>query len=132
AGARIIANETEQLFIFPGTHSKHLSVKNGMVTSITTYMTGELFDLLSSKSILSASVKKNERGDNSPFFIEGVIKGTGSNLTNSIFHVRTNHLFNKITSFENYDYLSGLLIGHELKEIARDRLTAITRFAAKG
>ena len=36
---------------------------------------------------------------------------------NSIFHVRSNQLFGKATPGENFHYLSGLLIGHELKEL---------------
>ena len=51
-------DEQEQVFIFPGTHSKHVTVKNGKTVDIKTYMTGEFFELLSVKSILSASVEK--------------------------------------------------------------------------
>jgi 2-dehydro-3-deoxygalactonokinase len=48
----------EQLFIFPGTHSKHVIVKNGKVVDLKTFMTGEFFALLSERSILSASVER--------------------------------------------------------------------------
>ena len=91
-------------------------------------MTGELFDLLSNKSILSASVKKNdeEQSNYDRFFAEGVQKGITSNLMNSIFHVRTNQLFGKASPEENYYYLSGLLIGHELRELSRNRETSVT------
>jgi 2-dehydro-3-deoxygalactonokinase len=134
AGCNILKNDTEQLFIFPGTHSKHIAVKNGLVKNITTYMTGELFDLLSNKSILSASVKKYDAGQsfNNRFFVEGVIKGKVSNLANSIFHVRTNQLFRKATFHENYDYLSGLLIGHELKDIAANKPAIIVLVCGEG
>ena len=50
--------DEEQVFIFPGTHSKHVTVKNGNVIDIKTYMTGEFFELLSVKSILSATIEK--------------------------------------------------------------------------
>src|SRR5690606_21268593 len=36
----------ESIFIFPGTHSKHIQVQQGQVTGFCTYMTGELFELL--------------------------------------------------------------------------------------
>ncbi|MBC7889522.1 MAG: 2-dehydro-3-deoxygalactonokinase [Ferruginibacter sp.] len=128
AGCDITELDTEQIFIFPGTHSKHIIVENGLVKNITTYMTGELFDLLSNKSILSPSVKKNEEEQTAtdPHFIDGVIKGRISNLLNSIFHVRTNQLFKKATAGGNYNYLSGLLIGYELKDIAGTKPSAIT------
>ena len=114
-------DEKEQVFIFPGTHSKHVTVKNGKAVDIKTYMTGEFFELLSVKSILSASIEKttdlnNEK--NRKAFKEGIEEGLHSNLLNNSFKVRTNDLFRKLTPHENYHYLSGLLIGTEIKEIA--------------
>jgi len=111
----------EMVFIFPGTHSKHVAVKNNQVVNIKTYMTGEFFKLLSEKSILSASVAKtadlnSEKNKNA--FEAGVKESLHSNLLNSSFTVRTNYLFHKLTQQENYHYLSGLLIGTEIREIA--------------
>ena len=51
-------------------------------------------------------------------FEAGIKEGLHSNLLNNSFKVRTNHLFHKLTPQENYHYLSGLLIGTEIKEIA--------------
>ena len=115
----------EQVFIFPGTHSKHVIVKNGNVVDIKTYMTGEFFELLSVKSILSTSVERtsdlnNEK--NKEAFEAGVKESLHSNLLNNSFKVRTNYLFHKLTPQENYHYLSGLLIGTEIKEIANSDL----------
>lgn len=113
----------EAVFILPGTHSKHVFVSNGQVTGFKTYMTGELFDLLSKKSILSASV---ERGDgmsetkNAESFEAGVSLSGKSSLLHSAFSVRTNTLFEKISPVENYYYLSGLLIGAELTDLKND------------
>ena len=70
-------SEEEQVFIFPGTHSKHIIVKNGTAHDFKTYMTGEIFDLLCNKSILSNSVEKddNDIGNKSNlYFINGVIE----------------------------------------------------------
>jgi len=111
----------EQVFIFPGTHSKHVAVKNKQVVNIKTYMTGEFFKLLSEKSILSASVDKTtdlNSEKNKKAFEAGVKESLHSNLLNSSFTVRTNYLFHKLTRQENYHYLSGLLIGTEIREIA--------------
>lgn len=46
--------------------------------------------------------------------------------------MRTNQLFNKATPEENYHYLSGLLIGHELKDIPVNMSKAITLVCGKG
>jgi len=63
------------LYIFPGTHSKHVLVKKGIAVSFKTYMTGEFFELLSQKSILSASIRNNGKlsgKENKLAFAEGV------------------------------------------------------------
>lgn len=119
----------EQLFILPGTHSKHIFVKEGKAVDFKTYMTGEFFDLLSKKSILSASVEKGEGLHDKKdiaAFEAGVNAASESNLLHSSFLVRTNVLFEKMTSTENYYYLSGLLIGTELNDLKTYLETKIT------
>ena len=119
----------EELFIFPGTHSKHIRVKEGRVADFRTYMTGEFFELLSAKSILAASVEKgNGLGDkgNKISFEAGVNASGEANLLHASFVVRTNQLFDKLSSIENYYYLSGLLIGTELRELRKNSFKKIT------
>lgn len=111
----------ECVYIFPGTHSKHVYVKNRVVTAFKTYMTGEFFQLLSQRSILAKSVDENQSFNEEAFkkFEAGVEQSMHGNILNNAFHVRTNHLFGKYTKEENYHYLSGLLIGTELNELSR-------------
>jgi 2-dehydro-3-deoxygalactonokinase len=131
AGCNIADKVEEQLFIFPGTHSKHVVVKNGTVKDFKTYMTGELFDLLSNKSILAASVEEDftTPGNNEPF-IKGIREAITTNLLNNIFHVRTNQVFGELSKKENYHYLSGLLIGEELKNIRNQNYASVTVVSA--
>jgi 2-dehydro-3-deoxygalactonokinase len=117
----------EEFFIFPGTHSKHVLVKDGSVVDIRTYMTGEFFELLSMKSILSGDVVAGKHAFNPGFsknFKDGVVDSVESNLLHSVFSVRIKSLLGKQTKEENYYYLSGLLIGTELREL----LTAEARY----
>ncbi|WP_375416705.1 2-dehydro-3-deoxygalactonokinase [uncultured Hymenobacter sp.] len=110
----------EQLFLHPGTHAKHVQVIGGQAVALKTYMTGELFGLLSNKSILAASVEEGGRldgGANRHWFEEGVQASRRENLLHNAFLVRTNDLFGRATKAENYFYLSGLLIGSELQEL---------------
>lgn len=111
---------TEGTFIFPGTHSKHIQVKDGEVTDFQTFMTGELFDLLRRHSILKDAVAAPE-GSAQPAlnnsFNEGVVAGANGNLLHTAFRVRTNQLFGHLSKTENLDYLSGLLIGAELQSL---------------
>jgi 2-dehydro-3-deoxygalactonokinase len=119
----------DELFIFPGTHSKHIFISNDQIVSIKTYMTGEFFELLSQKSILRLSVENNdEQADLQDLdsFKMGVTDAIDANLLNAAFKVRTNNLFNKLSNRENYNYLSGLLIGTELKELNASAIKKIS------
>lgn len=119
-GSPNITGKEEHLYIFPGTHSKHSIVKNDEVKDIKTYMTGELFELLAKKSILSNSIEKADDlkdGKNLKSFEKGIDDSLHLNILNSFFQVRINDLFNKLSKPENYCYLSGLLIGTELKDL---------------
>lgn len=112
--------EAEGLYIFPGTHSKHIWVKDGLASRFETYMTGEFFELLSNESILRVGIERNEEL-NSPeaqqSFREGVLAAKDANLLHMAFSVRTNDLFGKHSKKENFHYLSGLLIGAELQSL---------------
>jgi 2-dehydro-3-deoxygalactonokinase len=48
--------DSEAIFILPGTHSKHLRIKEGKLIDIQTFMTGELYHILTQNSILKDSV----------------------------------------------------------------------------
>jgi 2-dehydro-3-deoxygalactonokinase len=115
--------ERDGLFIFPGTHSKHIKVENGLIIDFKTYMTGEFFHLLSTKSILANSVEKVNSATNKLMyaFESGVEESKHNNLLHSGFLVRTNVLFNRYTKEENYCYLSGLVIGSELLEVGKNK-----------
>ncbi len=127
AGCAINSSFNKQLFILPGTHSKHILVENKMLAEIKTYMTGELFQLLSTKSILSNSVEQeNTNTKANDIFLKGVSDATASSFLNNIFHVRINTLFNTMDKKENYYYLSGLLIGEELKQVLNENVELVT------
>jgi 2-dehydro-3-deoxygalactonokinase len=117
------ASERDQLILLPGTHPKHVVVRNRQVVGFQTYMTGEFFALLSSSGILAASVEK--AGDlsdlaNRESFINAVIRSRELPVLHHSFLVRTNQLLFNKSKEENYHYLSGLLIGEELKAIKGD------------
>ncbi len=109
------------VYIFPGTHSKHIMVNDGQITRFRTYMTGEFFELLSKKSILQASVADSQAlpwpEERWQAFGKGVETGADTNLLHAAFLVRTNSLFGKMNKEDNLAYLSGLLIGAELKDL---------------
>jgi 2-dehydro-3-deoxygalactonokinase len=117
------------LYLFPGTHSKHIRVKEDKIVGFTTYMTGEFFHLLSQKSILTGAVTATDilqgpsgiplKNDYQKSFEKGVEDSVEAGLLHSSFLVRTHHLFGRWSREENYNYLSGLLIGEELKDLVK-------------
>ncbi|MDO7846585.1 2-dehydro-3-deoxygalactonokinase [Hymenobacter sp. M29] len=128
-GCRFEKVPEKQLFLHPGTHAKHVLVQNGQAISLKTHMTGEFFSLLSTKSILAASVEeggKLEEGSNLTWFEKGVHDSQQANLLHNAFLVRTNDLFKKASKPENYFYLSGLLIGSECHDLLAHTPARIT------
>jgi 2-dehydro-3-deoxygalactonokinase len=113
------AQNDEGIYLFPGTHSKHIRVKEDKIVGFTTYMTGEFFHLLSQKSILAGSVTATDDKDYRKSFEKGVEDSVETGLLHGSFLVRTHHLFGRWSREENYNYLSGLLIGEELKDLVK-------------
>ncbi len=128
-----VKDDAESIFIFPGTHSKHVLVKNKMGVDFKTYMTGEIFALLAKKSILHSAVDKGGDGRpsaavvtgeadtaaNEKSFAEGLTAGMEDHLLHATFTVRTRQLLQKENPESNYNYLSGLLVGAELSAIRK-------------
>lgn len=115
--ASFLDPEQAQLFILPGTHPKHVIIKNSQVISFQTFMTGEFFDLLTTKSILSDSIEASgsfEDPINRESFLHGVRASQKSNILHNSFMVRTNQILKQLSKEQNFYYLSGLLIGTEL------------------
>jgi 2-dehydro-3-deoxygalactonokinase len=115
----------ERIYIFPGTHSKHVRVRAGRAVDITTFMTGECFQLLATKSILSISVSpaSSDGGAVSADFIQGVRDSQRfAGILHTAFRVRTRQILSCISREANYQYLSGVLIGEELKVLTGTEL----------
>lgn len=112
------------LLLLPGTHSKHLSYENGRFHALKNYMTGELFELLAKKSILSNSI---EMDGNRPFreraFREGMDLGLKSGLGPNLLSVRARDVVRNLDRGDNYFFLSGLLIGDELSYLGNGKET---------
>ena len=114
-GAMRLAGLTAGLFVLPGTHSKWATVQGGRVTSFRTCMTGEFYGLLSQHSILARTLEADVALDEAAF-LRGVARaGNGEGLLHNAFGVRALALFGRLSPAESASYLSGLLIGDELR-----------------
>ena len=102
--------------VLPGTHSKWARVRAGRVTGFATHMTGELFALLRQHSVLARLMPADGASPSAPeAFLQGVDAAREEGgLAHQLFAVRTLGLFKRLAAEQLPDYLSGLLIGHEI------------------
>ncbi len=115
-GALRLASGENGVFVLPGTHSKWALVEGGRLTNFRTYMTGEVFGLLRGSGTLS-QLMEGDRHD-SAAFAEGVVRGAaidGGGLLHRLFSVRTLGLLERLARADLSSYLSGLLIGAEVR-----------------
>jgi 2-dehydro-3-deoxygalactonokinase len=102
--------------VLPGTHSKWVGVTDRKVMDFSTWMTGELYALLRRHSILARMLPEDEPALDSAAFDRGVAHAlAGPGLLNTAFSTRTLSLFNRMGTEALPSYLSGLVIGEELK-----------------
>ena len=94
----------------PGTHTKWVQVSAGEVVSFRTAMTGELFALLSERSVLRHSVEGDMDEDAFDVAVSDAISRP-ERIAAELFGIRAAHLLNGRTGPAR---LSGLLIGAEL------------------
>lgn len=102
--------------VLPGTHSKWVTVSDRRVTHFSTWMTGEFYALLRRHSILSRTLPEDDGAHDADAFRQGVQHALqGQGLLNTAFSTRTLSLFKKLPPAALPSYLSGLVIGEELK-----------------
>jgi 2-dehydro-3-deoxygalactonokinase len=116
----------------PGTHSKWARIEGGRVRHFTTHMTGEAFGALSTHTILA---RTSEDGPDQPgAFARGVLRARQEGgLLHHLFGARTLHLMGKLEQAETRSFLSGLLIGHEVRAaLAGERAAEVELVGAAG
>lgn len=101
----------------PGTHSKWVQVRDGAIAHLSTAMTGELYALLRSHSILGRGMPEGEPAFDTGAFDAGLAcsRDPGGGLLHDLFGVRTALLFGRFQPQALASYLSGMLVGHELQ-----------------
>ncbi|MGV2895901.1 2-dehydro-3-deoxygalactonokinase [Achromobacter sp. AGC78] len=126
----------------PGTHSKWVSARQGRVTHFDTFMTGEVYAALRGHTILGRTmsdapaaaeqadkqaekqaIKQADLTADSGAFMRGVkVAGAPAGragVLSTIFSTRALGLTGELPSTSQADYLSGLLIGHEIAALAQ-------------
>jgi 2-dehydro-3-deoxygalactonokinase len=109
--------EGRRLVILPGTHSKWVWLEDATIVSFATMLTGELFALLQSSSLLPL------RGtgpviDDASGFATGIAQAQASpGIIGKLFSARAGQLREDRSAAWARSYLSGLLIAGEIMEM---------------
>jgi len=107
-----LAAGTHQL-VLPGTHSKWVSLSDGVITGFHTCPTGEIFALLTERSTLTGPDTPG-RGSFDKGFARGMERANEP-LTAALFESRAARMLDTMSRNWSHGFISGLLIGGEVK-----------------
>lgn len=113
-----LASMESMLAVLPGTHSKWIWMDGECISRFTTFMTGELFQALTQHTILGRLMTDGRDAD---AFQQGVEEGfaaaSGSGgILSLLFGARARPILKLMQPDAVGDYISGLLLGTEIKE----------------
>jgi len=127
----LAAGGGDGVYVLPGTHSKWARVEAGRIIGFETFMTGEVFAVLKTHSVLGRMMAPEQPGEG---FARGVEAARAlhrpGDLLHAIFAARSFGLFETLAPDQLGEYLSGLLIGAEILAGARGAARATALGAA--
>jgi 2-dehydro-3-deoxygalactonokinase len=107
--------EERVLAVLPGTHCKWALVEKGRLVDFATFMTGEMYNVMLKHSILGRLAQPPAAAPGAGF-VRGVTRGLGAGgLSHDLFGARTLALAGELAPQDVPDWLSGLLIGREVR-----------------
>ncbi len=130
-GAILDRKLSNGIIAMPGTHSKWVTLEEGRAKSFGTYMTGELYALVSQQSILRHSIQDaaDLASPDHPEFVAALKSMlAGGSLLGQLFGIRAAMLLNDLKPEGAASRLSGLLIGAEIageKSLLNNRLVLV-------
>ncbi|MFC0338404.1 2-keto-3-deoxygalactonate kinase [Kushneria avicenniae] len=120
--ARQPALSQNSLLVMPGTHSKWARVERERLVGFTTHMTGELYAVLREHSILGRPAHECQENASEAASLEAFDEGLANaraagsaGLSGQLFSVRSRVLADELSPAASLAYLSGLLIGEEVR-----------------
>lgn len=102
------------LVCLPGSHSKWARIVAGRIAGYTTHLTGEAYAALRGHTILGRMMRDGPT-DLAAFDAGAARAADRGGLLHHLFGVRTLGLFSRLSETAAASYLSGLLIGHEVR-----------------
>ena len=105
------------MILLPGTHSKWVEVQNGAIVRIQSFVTGELFAILRDHSSLLRAGAGDVQGHAGSGFLAGLHRAAAGDIAEALFETRTAQLLLDRSQEWARGFLSGLLIGNEVKSV---------------
>ena len=119
-GALAESCRNDATLCLPGTHNKWVRVEGGRLTDFVTAMTGEVYRVMCDHSILGALIQEEAPHDVAAFSRAVKASGNPRGLLSHLFELRADGLFGTTPENAQASYLSGLLIGHEIRDLSLD------------
>jgi 2-dehydro-3-deoxygalactonokinase len=116
--AEMASTVERTLVVLPGTHSKWAQVRGHEIVHFDTFMTGEVYDALAAHTLLARTLRRPQSWD-----VEAFDRGVSvarspegrAGMLSTIFSTRVLAVRRELSGEAQADYLSGLLIGHEVR-----------------
>lgn len=110
------------LACLPGSHAKWATLDGGRIEAFSTYLSGEAFAAVRAGTILGRMMP--DAPPDPAAFARGVARsGSPGHLLHHLFGVRALGLFGELAESASASYLSGLLIGHEVRAALQPDVT---------
>jgi 2-dehydro-3-deoxygalactonokinase len=120
--------DSDGWYVLPGTHSKWVRLRGGCIERFSTFMTGELYALLSKHGTLAplmspaVAVAPASLDESRAAFDTGLRAAAHGSLSNTLFGCRARVVAGVMPAAQAGDYVSGLLIGAEWHDaLAREQ-----------
>jgi 2-dehydro-3-deoxygalactonokinase len=114
--AQVFGTEIKSgVICLPGSHSKWVQVTGGRIVTFSTFLTGEAFAALRAHTILARSIADGPIVQSA--FDAGVARSADpGGVLHHLFGIRGLGLVGRLAETSAGSYLSGLLIGHEVRQ----------------
>jgi len=105
------------LCCMPGTHCKWVRIEEGQIHQFSTTFSGELFANINRDSSLVRGLPSSDIIDAEAFKLGLNTSQTQGGLLHHLFSARSNYISHELVPTQVRDYLSGVVIGHDVKDM---------------
>jgi 2-dehydro-3-deoxygalactonokinase len=114
-GALALTSREDAVLCLPGTHSKWARARGGRLESFTTFMTGEVYQVMLEHSILAKTAEAGAPFDEAAFTAGLEASAASVSLLHTLFLTRSLTLWDRLEARTSASFLSGVLIGEEVR-----------------